>query len=403
MNLLDVTSGTPVWTSSGASSRRKMAPLRARSRLLSIERLQDRRPSVIEPMLAAARWNGGVSALSSPPWIVDDIPGPNVTDKETILNLARMASNAYETDPSSTSWEDVSYGGFNFSNSFGWEGDGLRGHIFADSRNSTIVMGLKGTTAAVFDGAGTTTNDKVNDNLFFSCCCAQGGRYFWRQVCDCQTTTYTCNKTCVVKALRDENRYYRASLDLYANVTALYPDSDVWIVGHSLGGSVGSLLGLTYGLPVVTYEAPPQALAATRLGLPTPPGSDSGASQYRKLTGVYHVGHTADPIFMGVCNGATSLCSLGGYAMETACHTGSRCVYDVVADKGWRSGLGTHKISSVINDVIKAYDTVPKCELDEECIDCYNWKYFESNESTSTTTKSSSTSTLTRTRTSTCK
>ncbi len=358
---------------------------------------------MIEPLVAAARLNDGVSTLSPSAWTVDKIPGPNVTDKDTILNLARMAANAYETDPSSAKWQDITYGGFNHSNSFGWEGDGLQGHIFADSTNSTIVMSLKGTTTAVFDGAGTTTNDKVNDNLFFSCCCAQGGQYFWKQVCDCKTTTYTCNQTCVVKALREENHYYRASLDLYANVTALYPDSDVWIVGHSLGGSVGSLLGLTYGLPVVTYEAPPQALAAQRLGLPSPPGSDLKAPQNRKLTGIYHVGHTADPIFMGVCNGVTSVCSIGGYAMETVCHSGERCVYDVVADKGWRSGVGTHRITSVINDVIETYEDVPKCELDEECVDCYNWKYFESNGSTSTTSRSSSTSTTSRTRTNTCK
>ncbi|KAI9700739.1 MAG: putative lipase atg15 [Candelina mexicana] len=374
---LDVTPDTPIWASSEGSPRKRPRALLARSRTVSIERLQDRRPSVVEPLLTTTRWSGKVSALSPSAWTVDDVPGPNVTDKETILNLARMASNAYETDPGSAKWEDITYDGFNLSNSFGWEGDGLRGHIFADSTNSTIIMGLKGTTTAVFDGAGTTTNDKVNDNLFFSCCCAQGGQYFWKQVCDCRTTTYTCNQTCIVKALRDENRYYRASLDLYANVTALYPKSEIWLTGHSLGGSVSSLLGLTYGLPVVTYEAPPQALAATRLGLPTPPGSDPGAPQNRKLTGVYHIGHTADPIFMGVCNGVTSVCSIGGYAMETVCHSGNRCVYDVVADKGWRSGVGTHRIASVINDVIKAYDTVAECELEEGCIDCYNWKYFE--------------------------
>jgi hypothetical protein len=54
---------------------------------------------------------------------------------------------------------------------------------------------------ALFDGEGTTTNDKINDNLFFSCCCGQGGSYLWRQVCDCQTTLYNANLTCIVEAL----------------------------------------------------------------------------------------------------------------------------------------------------------------------------------------------------------
>lgn len=153
---------------------------------------------------------------------------------------------------------------------------------------------------AVFDGAETTTNDKLNDNLFFSCCCAQQGHLLWRQVCSCKTSTFTCNQTCVVEALKDENRYYRAAIDLYGNVTEIYPNSGVWLAGHSLGGSVSSLLGMTFGLPTVTFEAPGDALAAARLGLPAPPGSNPGAPQTREYSGAYHFGHTADPVYM-VC------------------------------------------------------------------------------------------------------
>lgn len=101
-----------------------------------------------------------------------------------------------------------------------------------------------------------------------------------------------------MRALKEENRYYRAAIDLYGNVTELYPDSDVWLTGHSLGGSVSSLLGLTFGLPAVTFEAPGEALAAQRLGLPAPPGSVAGAPQTRQYSGSYHFGQTADPIYM---------------------------------------------------------------------------------------------------------
>jgi lipase ATG15 len=238
--------------------------------------------------------------------------------------------------------------------------------------------------------------------LFFSCCCAQQGQWTWHQVCDCATSTYSCNNTCVAKALREESRYYAAARELYSNVTELYPDSTIWIVGHSLGGAVSSLLGLTYGLPVVTFEAVPEALAATRLGLPIPPGSDATAPQTRQNTGAYHFGHTADPIYIGTCNGATASCSFAGYALETACHTGSECVYDVVADKGWRVGIGTHKIRAVISDVILKYDEVPECSMTPECRDCAQWKMYESNGTETTTTSRSTTTTRTRTRTSTC-
>lgn len=343
-------------------------------------------------------------AVSLPPsaWTVDEISGPNITDKETVLSFARMAANAYVQEPFTGDWEQVG-GGFNYTEDFGWQYDGLRGHIFADTENKTVVIGLKGTSPAVFDGADTTGNDKMNDNLFGSCCCGQGGQYLWKQVCDCQTSTYTCNSTCLVKNLREKGHYYHAAQDLYHNVTALYPNADVWLTGHSLGGVVSSLLGLTFGLPTLTYEAFPDALAASRLGLPTPPGYHIGRHQARPHTGAYHFGHTADPIYMGTCNAASSFCTIAGYAFQGQCHTGSTCTYDTVGDKGWRVAIGTHKIGSVIKDVIEKYDTVPECTQDTDCIDCFSWKFYESN-GTETTTSPVPTSTSTsRTRTETCK
>jgi lipase ATG15 len=362
----------------------------------------DRRRESIESHLSVARLTGQPATLDASQWTLDEVVAPDVTDKDTVINLAIMAANAYVFNASDVEWENVTQG-FNESQSFGWEGDGLRGHIFADQNNETIVVSLKGTSPAVFDGDGTTTRDKLNDNLFFSCCCAQGGQYFWRQVCDCYSSTYTCNKTCLVQALKRENRYYRASIDLYTNITELYPQSNIWLVGHSLGGAVSSLLGMTFGLPVVTLEAPGDDMAAKRLGLPTPPSSDPSKAYRRKYTGSVHIGHTADPVFMGTCNGATATCTLGGYAMESQCHSGLQCVYDTVGDWGWRLGIGNHKVHNVIDNVIKKYPNVPECVPDSECVDCFNWKYFESNGSDTTTTSISTTTTNTRTRTSTCK
>lgn len=374
-----------------------------RSHSEQIERLADRKPASVESYLQYARYMGSPAALDASLWTLDEVKGPNISDKDTVINLAIMAANAYVPIAGEGEWENVTQGYNGTNNPFGWEGDGLRGHIFANEGNETVVISLKGTSPAVFDGDGTTTKDKLNDNLFFSCCCGQGGSYFWHQVCDCQTSTYTCNSTCVVKSLRQENRYYRAAIDLYTNVTELYPDSNVWLAGHSLGGAVTALLGLTFGLPTVTFEAPGEDLASKRLGLPTPPSSDPHKPR-TKYTGAYHFGNTADPIFMGTCNGATAACTLGGYAMESQCHTGKQCIYDTVTDYGWRVGIGNHKIHNVIDNVIRMYKAVPACEPDDECVDCYNWKFFESNGSDSTTsTRTTTTSSSTYTRTTTCK
>ena len=48
------------------------------------------------------------------------------------------------------------------------------------------------------------------------------------------------------------------------------PQSNIWVIGHSLGGALASLVGITFGLPVVTFEAPGERMAATRLHLPSP-------------------------------------------------------------------------------------------------------------------------------------
>ncbi|KAM0195305.1 hypothetical protein ACHAPC_000497 [Botrytis cinerea] len=409
LDILDIKSKASVWLESedGKGPLQEVTrPLVVKKSPVKIERLKDRRPSVVDPMVAASRESGDVWALSPSAWTVDEIAGPDVTDKDTIITLAQMAANAYVNKPETGDWKDVN-GGFNRTDDygFGWDADGLRGYIYMDESNSTIVIGLKGTSLAVYDGDGTTTNDKENDNLFFSCCCGQQGASFYRQVCDCATGTYTCNVSCLKKSLSSENRYYTAARHLYSNVTALYPNANVWMSGHSLGGSVSSMLGLTYGIPVVTFEAVPDALPVSRLGLPAPPGHNPSTPQKREFTGAYHFGHTADPIYLGTCNGATASCSYAGYALESSCHSGMECVYDVVADHGWGVHIWSHKIITVIEQIIKVYDTVPVCKFTPECVDCPLWKEVEGNSSSTATSppSTSTTTTNTRSRTSTCK
>ncbi len=53
----------------------------------------------------------------------------------------------------------------------------------------------------------------------------------------------------------------------------MYPEANIWLIGHSLGGSLASLLGTTFGAPVVAFEAPSERMAARRLHLPSPVGS----------------------------------------------------------------------------------------------------------------------------------
>lgn len=95
-------------------------------------------------------------------WDDVEIPGPDVTDRQTLIALAKMASDAYIL-PGTDEWWPVN--GWNDTVPFGWEADadGLRGHIFADPKNETVIIAIKGTSAGVLGSGGPTAkNDKYN-------------------------------------------------------------------------------------------------------------------------------------------------------------------------------------------------------------------------------------------------
>jgi lipase ATG15 len=173
----------------------------------------------------------------------------------------------------------------------------------------------------------------------------------------------------LVKELYRKDHYYQESLDIFRNVTNMYPNANIWTTGHSLGGARASLVGRTFGAPAVAFQSPGELLAAKRLHLPMPPG----LPEY--MEGIWHFGHTADPIFMGICNGASSTCSMAGHAFEIQCHSGKMCVYDVVADKGWHVNMLNHRIHTVIDDVISAYNETAPCVEALPCRYCFNWNF----------------------------
>ncbi|ANB15208.1 triglyceride lipase ATG15 [Sugiyamaella lignohabitans] len=367
----------------------KMAPFSKK-----IRRIADQSPDTMEAYLEFTRTPQAkeTNFIMDFDWIDHEVPVPDVQDRDTIITLAYMASDAYVDIPHTGDWTNVSDPWNNDSSlGLGWQEDGVRGHVFTNVDSSIVVISIKGTSAAIFDSGGDTApNDKINDNLLFSCCCARIS-YLWNTVCDCYTgDSYTCNQECLEEQLYSEDRYYRAVLDIYRNVTSLYPDSTIWVTGHSLGGSLAALLGRTYGLPTVGFEAPPEQLATKRLHLPQPPGIPPWEDH------IWHFGHTADPVFMGVCNGAGSTCWIAGYAMETQCHTGLQCVYDVVEDLGWHVSMVNHRIHVVIDDVILAYNTTPTCRVGPPCEDCFNWNFvYPSIPEPPTTTNSPISSTTT--------
>lgn len=163
-----------------------------------------------------------------------------------------------------------------------------------------------------------------------------------------RSSSYTCRQDCLEEAVFTKTAYYPVAIDLYNNITALYPHSHIILTGHSLGGALASLLALTFGVPAVSYEAVPDMLPAKRLHLPLPPSQDPNAPMSNLTTAILV---NSDPIAMGVCNGALSTCGAAGFALETKCHSGRAIVYDTVGRLGWSVDIRAHRIDQLILSV----------------------------------------------------
>ncbi|KAF9395938.1 putative lipase atg15 [Podila verticillata] len=306
------------------------------------------------------------TSLGPESWTKELIDAPDITDKGTVVQLAKMNYNSY-TQVASPGWYDLEGGTVN--STFGWEEDGVRGHVFSSPDNSTLIIAIKGTALALIGGGGgTAPKDKLNDNLLFSCCCAKVDRT-WKSVCGCNRGGYQCDQTCVEDSVNSDDVYYNVAMTILWTVQDMYPGAKVWLTGHSLGGGLTALLGLTFGVPTVTFEAPGDRLAAQRLHLPMPP-----AINWDDFP-LYHLGHTADPVFQGICTGPRSSCYLTGFAMESKCHTGRTCVYDTVGEDKWRVDIRSHRLLDVIEGVVKVKD-VPVCKQEVGCEDCKIWEFL---------------------------
>ena len=118
-------------------------------------------------------------------------------------------------------------------------------------------------------------------------------------------------------------------------------------------------MGVTFGLPVVTFEAPAERMASRRLHLPQPVSIRTSVTlpfpdnnRQPDVQHITHVFHTADPIPMGTCTGVLSSCAIAGYAMESRCHLGKKRLYDTVTKYGWSQDVRTHRIGVIIDRLL---------------------------------------------------
>ena len=136
------------------------------------------RPKSLEALRHARHRSMNYAESEKVEWVETTVDGPDVEDRHTLAQLARMSGNAYAL-PGQSNWYEVDpawsivraacalleFSLIPFIQSFpvGWdrEDDGFRGHVFLSSDNSTIVLSIKGTTLQ----GPTSKKDKFNDNL----------------------------------------------------------------------------------------------------------------------------------------------------------------------------------------------------------------------------------------------
>lgn len=75
---------------------------------------------------------------------------------------------------------------------------------------------------------------------------------------------------------------------------------------------------------------------------------------------------------MGTCTGITSACALAGYALESRCHLGNVLRYDTISERGWSTGLTTHPIIFVVENLLaedwSEEKEVPDFVNEDDCI-----------------------------------
>lgn len=224
-------------------------------------------------------------------------PAPNehelsFLERVNLLEFIEMARNTYyDYDPDT------------LLSKFGYENDGLRVKVF--EYDGAVVMAFKGTTLSLMgvEIGKTSRNDKLLDKVLYSRC-GRGDE--------------GCRKQKVMDFY--EIGYFNDAIEILDAFRAIHNEGGFILTGHSLGGTLASLLGIKYGLPVIAFGSAGDAYIADVLGL---------YGTNNRYENIIHIGMCNDTIFRGECSGPYSLCRILGYNIETKCHVGrSFCMKD---------------------------------------------------------------------------
>jgi lipase ATG15 len=296
-----------------------------------------------------------------------------------IYDLIKISYNVYY-DIDSSNWLNITLPNVT---DISVSKDGIRSYLFTNQLKKDVVIAFKGTTAywvtnnVLLDnkmsnnmisqedicGLSSSSNDKYNDNLFFSCCYyKQSGLFEKCNTCETKNgNENTCCKTCYKNSLNDTRNYINELQQIIEKSKEIidFDNTNLYFTGHSLGGMLASISSMLYDKPAVSFETP-------------------GDYHYLKmvynitnLSKIYHFGHNSDPLFIGNCG---NLCSFLGYHVNTKCHSGYTCLYDSKNKLGLGESLLNHRIEYVTKHIVPNWENdMPECVQDENCKECEDW------------------------------
>ena len=297
---------------------------------------------------------------------------------EMVYDLAAMSRNVYY-NLNDNRWMNVSLPQvFDIS----INNDTVKSYLFTNMDRSINVISFKGTSLywllqekeqekekeqeLMVNITSTSRNDKANDNLYFSCCFYKHNNIF-SECKDCDGTSQeplSCCKSCYKTSTMYELNYMNIADTIIQNVRQHvdFDNSIVIFTGHSLGGTLASMMGLMYNKLTVAFQSPGDKHYIDLIGLGD-----------RNSDHIYHFGHDADPLFVGNCG---KTCSGLGYYVDAKCHVGNTCLFKAKEKLGYTESILNHRIDYVMKHIIPNWQSdFPEC-VKQDCTDCEDWVYI---------------------------
>lgn len=245
--------------------------------------------------------------------------------------------------------------------SYGWKNSSIRSDVYVNDKNELLIA-FKGTDLFGY----SSSSDKYNNNLLFSCCCAKIN-FSWRPVCDCYQKG-ECHQKCLQKEWwSNERSYLWQGNKIVSQIREQYPQYDkIYFTGHSLGGALAAWM--SWSLTQIGYESGAIVFAT--------PGTASliyrSTRIIHNVTNIFSLGSMYDPVFIGQCGSFGTACYHAGYAIETSRLMGYKAYIDNLNNKiSIKKSILQHRMKWIIKNLNK----VPDYRLDnsvDKCSEFFN-------------------------------